>query len=164
MTDRELLDTLHALGVDETSWRSVVLLPLIHVAWADGAVQGPEVRLIREIARAWGLAEGPTGAVLDRWLAVRPSDDVIARGRTALVQLANRHRGLGSELPDDVLETVEAFCLGVARSAGGLFHVLFTVDARERAALEEIAGDLRSGTERFLRELPTPDGGRFEDL
>lgn len=164
MTDAELLEELAALGIDEGSWRAVVLLPLIQVAWADGAVQEREKRLIRDVAAAWGLSHGPTGALLDRWLDHPPSEEVLARGREVLVQLAHRHRGLGADLPDDLLDTVQSFCLGVARAAGGLFHTLFTVDARERAALDTISGALTSGTEAFLRDLPTPDGGRFEDL
>lgn len=163
MTDAELLEELGALGIDAASWRAVVLLPLVQVAWADGAVQEREKRLIREVAQAWGLS-GPAGATLDAWLDQRPSDDLLAKGRQVLVQLANRHRGLGADLPENLLETVQAFCLGVARSAGGLFDTLFTVDASERAALDEITTALSSSTEEFLRDLPTPEGGRFSDL
>lgn len=164
MTDAELLDELAALGVDESSWRAVLLLPMVQVAWADGRIQPRELRLLRDVAAAYGLADGPTGVVLERWLTEPPSPEVVARGRAVLVHLAHRHRGLGADLPEDLLDTIQAFCLGVARAAGGLFDVLFTVDARERAALDEIARSLADRSDDLLADLPSPDGGRFRDL
>ena len=88
----------------------------------------------------------------------------MALGRSVLVSLAHRHRGLGSELDAVALEDVQALALQVARSAGGLFDFLFTVEASERAALDEIASAFGAQTQALLDDLPSPEGGEWTDL
>ena len=144
MTDEELIDALRHLGIDRRSHRVLALLPLVQVAWADGTVQRAEARLIRQVAEERHLLDGDGARVLETWLAEAPTEDYVARGRACLVELARRE---GTELSDvlaaGALDEVVALCERVARAAGGLFGVLWTVDARERAAIAEIARALR---------------------
>ncbi len=145
MTDEALIDELRHLGIDRHSHRVVALLPLVQVAWADGAVQGAEARLIRRLAEEHHMVDGDGARVLETWLAEPPTAEYVARGRACLVELARREGSdLGDGLDARTLDEVVALCERVARAAGGLFGVLWTVDARERAAIAEIARALRS--------------------
>jgi len=164
MTDEALIAELEALGIDSESYRVVVLLPLIQVAWADGEIQASEREFILRVARGYGLLEGKSGALLESWLSETPTADQVARGRRLLVALTLRHRGIGSDLGPETLADINALCVDVARAAGGLFDTFFTVDDNERKALEEISRELAAQREVFLEDLPSPIGGRYEEL
>ncbi len=164
MTDNELIAELEYLGIDADSYRIVALLPLIQVAWADGEIQASEREFIMRAARSYGLVEGRSGEILASWLQRTPTPDEVAHGRKVLVALTMRHRGMGSDLGPNTLSDIQAMCLDVARSAGGLFDTFFTVDDNERRALDEITRALASQREDFLDDLPSPIGGSYEDL
>jgi len=164
MTDEQLHRELAQLGVDRDTWRAVLLLPVVQVAWADGEVQTAEKARILEMAHAEGLLDGPGGDVVRRWLERPPDAATLARGRRVLVALVQRHRGPGADLDDDALEQVEARCLEVARAAGGLFDLVFTVDESEQKALRAISTALGEARQQALDDLPSPDGGSFTDL
>src|SRR5271169_2906582 len=56
----------------------LTLLPAIQVAWADGAVQERERRVILQLAEREGLAgDAPAMARIKRWLEAPPPDDEI---------------------------------------------------------------------------------------
>ena len=155
MTDAEILKLLATLGVDDLSFKALPLLPLVHVAWADGSIQGEERELIADTARTkWTL--GPEAQrVLDNWLAYPPSETYLKRGRSALVALALRDGDM--ELQDEVLSDVAQLAKQVAKAAGGLFG-LGAVSHQEAAALGELATALKikDGTawqEAVTREL-----------
>lgn len=146
MTDQELIDELRHLGIDRHSHRVVGLLPLVQVAWADGAVQPAERDLILTKAEDLDMLGGDGERLVRRWLEEAPTKEYVLRGRSCLIELARRQ---GSELAADLdraaLEQVVSLCEQVAAAAGGLFGVLWTVDARERAVITEIARALRHG-------------------
>ena len=162
MTDRELIDALTRLGIRPEDPRAVLLLPLAQVAWADGAIQEPERLRILEVARGYGLAGG--AGPVERWLAVRPSDEELALGRRVVAALALRHRGPTADWGPAVLDRLEQQCEDVARAAGGLFGLVFATSADERAALAEIQQALRSAVAQNDEDLPDPDGGGFADV
>jgi tellurite resistance protein len=164
MTNGEVVEALRQLGLDEDSWRAVTLLPLVQVAWADGSVQAPERARILERASEAGLLDGPSGRVVRDWLQRRPSPGDLELGRRVLVALVHRHRGPGAEAGPDLLADVERSCVEVARAAGGIFDLAFTVDEAERAVLREIHQALSAESEAVLDDLPSPDGGAFRDL
>lgn len=164
MTDAELLAELHALGIDQHSYRVVLLLPLVQVAWADGQVQAQERELILRVAGQHGLLDGAHGKVLRRWLDQAPDAESLRRGRRLLVALAHRHRGLGSELDANDLRKIQDLCVKVAQAAGGLFDSLFTVEDAEQRAMEEIAAAFGQQTAAVLEDLPSPEGGEWADL
>ncbi len=143
MDDRELVDSLHYLGIDETNCRVIALLPLARVAWADGGVQPAERTAILTIARQGGFVDDETARTLEGWLTNAPSDAYFARGSTVIVALAKRGGGLDSGLDASTVEAVLGYCEVVARAAGGLFGLAFAVNAAERQALADIAEALR---------------------
>jgi uncharacterized membrane protein YebE (DUF533 family) len=163
MTDEELRTELARLEIDETSWRAVLLLPLVHVAWADGVIQAPEAQRIEEAARELGV----DGAALERvsqWLKARPDEATLQRSRQLIVTLAQQHRGLGSDLPPETTDRVLTLCQAVAEAAGGLFDLAFTVDANERSMIRELTRALHLEEAAWLDDLPSPPNGRWEEL
>lgn len=145
MTDTELREALARLGIREQDLRAVLLLPLVEVAWADGRVQDTERALILKIARGQGLVATPGAEALAKWLEAPPSPEVRQQARQVVVGLVARFQGPTADLGAGMLDTIEAHCEAVARAAGGLFSVAFTVGEEERAALREIREALRPG-------------------
>jgi hypothetical protein len=135
MTDDVLRVLLQSLGVDARTWKVVTMLPLVQVAWADGAVQDAERRRVLEIAVGCSAVEGDGRMVLEGWLRHRPSESYFARGSQALCGLASR-----GGLRDCGMDEREllARCEQVAVAASGFFGVLGGVDADERAAIAAV--------------------------
>lgn len=143
MTDADLTGALAQLGLDRQNWRAVSLLPLVEVAWADGKIQPAERRLLVEIAARHGIEPG--SAFLSRWLGrKRPAKTEFLRARTLLLQLWQRADPREVKQPE-TLEQLLDLCLRVAEAAGGLFGILFTVEASERDCMAEIASSLQLG-------------------
>ena len=71
--DNEILQELETLGFTADSVMLVHLVPLLHVAWADGGVSEQERTLIIEAARACGIrAESDADRQLATWLIAPP--------------------------------------------------------------------------------------------
>ena len=164
MNEQQIREALVSLGVDAAHWRVVVLLPLVQVAWADDTIQDGERRTILKIAAESGLVDDTTAPILERWLSTQPSESELHLGRQVLVALAHRQRGLGQELTPESISEIEALCVEVARSAGGLFGGAFSMSAEERIAIASITADFNASAEEFLELLPTPKSGEFETL
>ena len=69
-----LLKDLHQLGLNETSYRALLLLPLVEVAWADGRIQPAEAAAIEDLARKNDFFSTEAQALLQRWLKAPPTD------------------------------------------------------------------------------------------
>jgi hypothetical protein len=143
MTDGELIDALHYLGIDESNGRVIALLPLVQVAWADGIIQARERDTILEIGRREGFLDDESEALLDNWLAHAPTDTYHQRGRDVILELARRGGGFGTTFTASSVDQLVGFCEVVAKCAGGLLGLVFSVNAQERAAIKEIAEALR---------------------
>ncbi len=143
MTDEELREALATIGIREQDLRAVLLLPLVEVAWSDGHIQQTERDVIRKIARSYGLVSTEGGEALAGWLAAPPSDEVRQLARRVVVALGARFQGPTADLGSFLIDSVEAHCEAVARAAGGLFGVAFTIGDDEREALREIREALR---------------------
>lgn len=138
-TDEEvLLADLAVLGLDPGSYRAVVLLPMIEVAWADRTIQAQERKHILEVAKGHNLLSGRGAVALEVWLRERPSDELLELGRSVLVRLAHKRSGLGADLPEHSLDTVVELCAQVAEAAGGVFGLIWRVSGDERKAIREI--------------------------
>lgn len=141
-TDQELIRRLEYLGLDAASYRAIALLPLVEVAWADGTIQRAEKSLIVKIAEEnyFDMGDGPR--ILQGWLDERPSEEYFQKGRELLVALAKRERGIGSDLGAQTLVGLLELCEDVAKAAGGLFGVVFTVESQEKEAIRDISSAL----------------------
>lgn len=164
MNEEQIIEGLHALGISAASWRAVLLLPMVQVAWADDAVQPGERSRILEIARQAGIVDTEGMYVVEGWLIERPSPESMTLAQRIIAALAYRTRGLGSQLGTDEISRLQALCLDVAESAGGLFGVVLSVSGSEREALAAIEAGMEAASEEVLDQLPTSETGEYEDL
>ncbi|MCB9693171.1 MAG: TerB family tellurite resistance protein [Alphaproteobacteria bacterium] len=139
MDDRAVMQALDALGLRDDSYRAILLLPLVEVAWADGEVQPQERAEILSYAEGNRLLEGGAAAVVEEWLTERPTDDYFERGRAALVLLAHHKEGFGADIDPAHVDEVVEYCTVVADAAGGLFGRFFQTSEAEKVAMRKIA-------------------------
>jgi hypothetical protein len=139
--DPDLLRDLADLGFSGDTVSLLPLVPIIQVAWADAEVSPAERKLILEIARLRGIAEGtPADLQLAEWLAHRPSAAVLARAdRLVAAMLA-----AGSDATHDLsADDLVKYCESVAAASGGILG-LASVSSTERAAIEQVQKALKS--------------------
>ncbi|MEN0062956.1 MAG: FHA domain-containing protein [Myxococcota bacterium] len=150
MTETELEQELAHMGIQRASARVIALLPLVEVAWADGAIQDGERAVILEAAKTrYGLdAAGLT--MLDGWLASPPDTEFVDRGRQVLAALC-RYNLAGAPCHDVVTLSRE-----VALAAGGFFG-FGAIEASEAKVIDDIARTLNIAANRpwILPEEPT---------
>jgi hypothetical protein len=152
-TEAELRKELTALGLTESGFRALALLPLIEVAWADGSIQAAERRQILEIAEGNRLMDESSKAVVQGWLTQRPSQETFERGRRLLVHVAHADGKLAKGFSPETLEDVIAFCSHVAESAGGLLGLFFTVSGAEQTAIRTIARTMEEESKKVANPL-----------
>jgi hypothetical protein len=153
----ELEQTLMELGIRPTSYRALMLLPLIYVAWADGKMESVEVDRIRKFAAERLHLTPETAAVLDKWLKEPPSQNYVESGLRGLLGVALDEDFLEvdvEELPDLVLHAES-----IARATADAFDDPNAVTPEEEVALGEIARLLEvdggSAWKRVLEALRT---------
>lgn len=151
---RELEETLATLGLERSTYRALMLLPLVYVAWADGKLEHVEVERILQFAQARLHLTPATMAVLERWLQEAPSASYVERGLQGLLGIALREDMLDvdvDELPDLLLHA-EA----IARATSDAFEDPSAVTPEEEVALGEIARLLEvDGGSTWKRVLDT---------
>lgn len=142
---------LAGVGLDPPGARVLALLPLIHVAWADGTVQRAERALIdRELQILSPTADA--AMAVRNWLAFRPSAALVSRGMDALTALLAES---GPNAPPP--RAIVAYCRRVAAVAGGVLGVGAT-SREEQAAITRVARALQVGDRRVVpAELPPDD-------
>lgn len=131
--DLNLAARIKALGFDGDSARVFDLLPLVHVAWADGSIQRAERAAILVCLHNRGVEPGTDAFTqIETLLEKRPSQAYLDESIAALRDLVG-----GSAKGKDLVD----LCLSVAASAGG-FVGLGKVAGSERALIEDIAAQL----------------------
>ncbi len=135
ITDEQALDHLVALGVSGHTLAALSLVPLIHVAWADGKMDQREREAVLMAATGKGIEPGSASyRLLDGWLGEKPDPILFDAWRAYITELASSlvpgQRGL---LKSQIL----AFAQTIAESAGG-FLGMKTVSPAEKAALAAI--------------------------
>jgi hypothetical protein len=134
------IDTwLAELKIPREAYRLVTLLPLVHVAWADGKVQREERKLILEIAAERGLLENGGRETLEHWLSVPPDTAQVRTDLAMLNELARSRGDIADEFDADSLHMLLAWCQDVADAAGGLLGLVPARRDAEHAALKSIA-------------------------
>ena len=135
MTDDAVLDRLAALGMRANTIAALSLVPLIQVAWADGAIQDNERTAILQGAHGKGLEQGSDGyELLQSWLKKRPDTGLIEAWEAYIKALASQ---LNDEQNKLLKNQIVGFAKMVAASAGG-FLGIGKVSASEEKALLRI--------------------------
>lgn len=143
--DLSLAERIKALGFSGASAQVFDLMPLVHVAWADGSVQKGERAAILRVLELRGVATGSEAFLLmESLLEERPSDEYMSESLAVLKELVGQGKG-GSEIVD--------LCGQVASAAGGFLGLVGKVGAEERALIDEIAHHLGGGADGFRQSL-----------
>lgn len=151
--DPHVREALDELGLDEASYRAILLLPLVEVAWVDGIIQPHEREAILNYGEGNALLAGGARSVLEGWLETRPDHVTFARGRAILVELAHA-ADAPATLDDQHIQDVVAHCQAIAESAGGLFDRFFTSSDAEKEAIHQIAVHIARLTSYYEKKQP----------
>jgi hypothetical protein len=135
-TDEEaVVERLHALGLDGDVVEVIHLLPLVQVAWADGAVSIAERVAILGAVEAHGVEPGsPAATLMASLLESRPSDTMLDEILAILKDIL----AAGDLHPSTMLEA----CQDVAKASGGLLGLGNKVSAEECEAIQKVAAAL----------------------
>jgi len=129
--DQAVIDRIHALGLDGDVVEVIHLLPLIQVAWADGAVSIRERTAILAAVEAHGVEpHSPAGLFVASLLEARPSDTMLEEILAILKDILAA-RDLH---PSSMLEA----CREVAEASGGLLGLGNKVSAEEQEAIRKV--------------------------
>jgi hypothetical protein len=142
---------LKELRIPRDSYRLIMVLPLVYVAWVDGKIQEKERKVILRIAEEHGLLANGGHAVLDHWLAVPPTEEQLKADLRIVNQLCNSHGRFGGEFDADCETLMLAWCQDVADAAGGLLGLRSARGPAEVEALRKISAALDIGRARQWR-------------
>ena len=135
MTDDAVLEQLVSLGLRGNTIAALSLVPLIQVAWADGAIQDNERVAILQGAHGKGLEEGSDGYdLLQRWLERQPGDELFTAWEAYIKALASQ---LNDEQNRLLKNQIVGFAKLVATAAGGILG-FGKVSSSEEKALHRI--------------------------
>ncbi len=140
--DLELVERIRGLGFDGETARVFDLLPLVHVAWADGKIQRNERAAIFRVLESRGIARGSEAfTFMESLLEQRPSQAYLDESLAVLRSVSGT---------DDAVTIVD-LCVAVAAAGGGFFGFGQTIDSDERALIERIAAELGEDGQRAIR-------------
>lgn len=139
--DPDLLRHLSELGFTGDTVSLLPLVPILQVAWADAEVSPEERKMIVDIARIRGIAEGSAAdQQLSAWLTHRPAPSVFAGASRLVAAMLAAGSGATQDLSADDLVK---YCENIAAASGGILG-LAKVSAGERAAIEQIQKTLKN--------------------
>ena len=133
ITKPAVLDKLIELGIRPETVAALSIVPLVEVAWADGAIDAKERRAVLE--RAGVPHDSTAGALLATWLDRRP-DPKLLIAWTHLVQAMSEQLGPDevARLKTGLLERARA----VAGATGGMLGVGSKISSAEAAMLAKL--------------------------
>ena len=133
ITEPAILEKLIELGIRAETVAALSIVPLVEVAWADGALDAKERRAVVE--RAGVARDSTAGSLLEAWLDRRPDPSLLIAW-THLVQAMSEQLGPDgvARLKTGLLERARA----VAAATGGLFGVGSKISAPEAAMLAKL--------------------------
>ena len=139
--DDALLDHLLDLGVNAETILAMSLLPLVRVAWADGAIDAKERAALVKAVEERGVQPGSPGhELLKSWLEQKPGASIEAAW-TKYIQ--GIWPSLKPEERDELRERLLRMAQGVSEAAGGFLGLGSKISAAERAVLDEVEAALR---------------------
>lgn len=146
--DAVLADEIRKLGFDGDNAKVFDLLPLVHVAWADGSVQRGERSAILKILRTRGIEPGTSPfRTIEALLEERPADTFM-RQSLALLRGVLGKRGGG-----DGKQEIVDLCMQVAAASGGLLGLGARMSDEEKAMIAQISLELGDGAAAVKEQL-----------
>ncbi len=142
--DEALVSRIRDLGFDGDTARVLDVLPLIHVAWADGDVSQSERASILQVLEVRGIAaDSEAFTLVETLLEERPSEAFLSETLHLL-------RDLGGDRHASIIE----LSMHVASASGGFFGFGHKVSEEERAVVAKIIESLgENATSTFKKSL-----------
>ncbi|MCP4594281.1 MAG: hypothetical protein GY842_26425 [bacterium] len=145
LSDDELAHRIQALGFEGETTRVLHLMPLVEVAWSDGALSAAERKVILRAANAHGIEpHTPAGVFLASLLEERPSDAVLEEILEVLKDILRAK----SIHPKSVLDA----CLDVAGASGGFLGLGDKISTEERTIIEQITAAFGADAQKCIAE------------
>ena len=135
IADEVVLDQLLALGLSGVTMTALSMVPLVWVAWADGAVQEAERKAVLKAAHERGIDDGgPAHKLLAGWLERPPKQELFDAW-------AAYTRALADTLVPSQRTQLRGQIVGMARKvaeAAGGFLGIHRISHKEEVALKAI--------------------------
>ena len=132
--------TLRHLGINDSNYKVLKLLPLVYVAWASGKISPPQERRLVDLAHNH-FAIGESGErILRGWINVRPDGAYFMEGLNDVLRLA--YAPDEWEFDVDELKGLLAHAEAIARATAQTLDAPTSVTETEEQALADIAREL----------------------
>jgi hypothetical protein len=136
ITKPEVLDRLLKLGIQAQTLAALSIVPLVEVAWADGALDPKERRAVLEHAGGAGISSGsPAYGLLEAWLEHRPSQQLLDAWRDLVRAIREQ---IGPEEAERLKAEIVERARVVARASGGVLGLGSKVSNAEAAMLASL--------------------------
>jgi hypothetical protein len=135
-----LKHSLQNLGIDDTNYRVLKLLPLVYVAWSNGTIDGVERRRLLDLAQTHFKIGKRGEAILTNWLVEQPTAAYFREGLHDVLLLA--HAPDEWEFDVDELPGLLVHAEAIARASAEAMGAPFSVNPDEERALREVAAEL----------------------
>src|SRR3990172_1748723 len=138
LTDAAVLDRLLGLGIQPDTLVAMGLVPLVLVAWADGALDEKERRAVVSAVGTAGITiDSPAGQLIQRWLASAPPASLLEAWRAYMADLCRQLPATDrASLRDSMLNRART----VAEAAGGFLGLGTKISLAEEEMLRTLEG------------------------
>ena len=131
--------SLKHLGINDSNYRVLKLLPLVYVAWSNGTIEPAEQELL-ELAHRYFQIGGQGEKILKKWIAKRPTAEYFREGLHDVLLLA--YAPDEWEFTVDELPGLLAHAEAIARASAEMMGVEPSVNPDEEQALRTVAAEL----------------------
>jgi hypothetical protein len=140
IVQEQVLMNLVKAGIKAETLAAIVTIPMVEVAWSDGAVSSAEKAAVLNAAARQGLKPGTAPyELLERWLVDRPDSRIIAAWKEYVRELAKlMPKATIEAMHKDVIDR----CVRVAEAAGG-FVGIHRISKIEQATIDDFANVLK---------------------
>lgn len=132
--------SLRHLGINDSNYKVLKLLPLIYVAWADGRVEPAQERRLLDLAHNHFRIGREGEELLRLWISERPTKEYFQEGLHDILLLAHAPDDWTFDV--DELQGLLAHAEAIARTTANAMDAPTAVDADEEEALKVIAREL----------------------
>jgi hypothetical protein len=133
--DEALLEKLIELEIGPETLATLIGIPLIEVAWADGEMDEKERKKLFEYAEKAGLRQqGLDTKIMSAWLKKRPDPALLEAWKHYIQKLCKE---LGAHERKALKDEVMADARSIAEAAGGILG-LGKISAEEKAILKTL--------------------------
>jgi hypothetical protein len=141
IVQEHVLMNLVKAGIKAETLAAVTTIPMVEVAWCDGAVNAAEKAAILNAASNMGLQPGTAPHdLLERWLVDRPDSRIVAAWKEYVQELAKL---MPKHTIDAMHKNVIDRCVRVAEAAGG-FVGIHRISKVEQATIDDFANVLKN--------------------